>query len=231
MTANPFPFQRELLPPAGDFYRRAFRRLSRPNRSGWAVALCPFHRDRHPSLSVNVRSGAFNCFSCGAHGGDVIDFVMQRDGLNFKSAAIALGAWERGATVNGDVRAEIVRRQQRRAARDMTVDRLLAAERSLRLQYRSEVHLLESSQRKTAERLRSPAITPQERNDCLGCLQVLLPEIREALAAYYLLAFASIAERVDFITHPDTRDAAIQSVLERGFIRDDAGRVYEVVLP
>jgi hypothetical protein len=31
---------------------------------------------------------------CGAHGGDVLAFHMQRHGLRFIEAAQALGAWE-----------------------------------------------------------------------------------------------------------------------------------------
>src|SRR5262245_5570956 len=30
---------------------------------------CPFHRDRTPSLSVDLDAAIFNCFGCGAHGG------------------------------------------------------------------------------------------------------------------------------------------------------------------
>lgn len=29
---------------------------------------CPFHKDNHPSCSVNINKGIFNCFSCGEHG-------------------------------------------------------------------------------------------------------------------------------------------------------------------
>ncbi len=39
--------------------------------TGWgseAMACCPVHDDRNPSFSVNVRSGLWHCFSCGAGG-------------------------------------------------------------------------------------------------------------------------------------------------------------------
>lgn len=35
---------------------------------------CPFHADNNPSLHV-YDDGSWHCFGCGAHGGDVIDFV------------------------------------------------------------------------------------------------------------------------------------------------------------
>ena len=33
------------------------------------VVVCIFHKDRTPSLSVDVQAGVFNCFACGAKGG------------------------------------------------------------------------------------------------------------------------------------------------------------------
>ena len=38
--------------------------------------LCPFHDDRHPSLSFKVSKNTFRCFVCGASGG-TIDLVMK----------------------------------------------------------------------------------------------------------------------------------------------------------
>ena len=51
-------------------------------KPGQATGLCPFHSDSNPSLSLNLSSGAFNCFSCGAKGGPV-DLFMQVWGLSF----------------------------------------------------------------------------------------------------------------------------------------------------
>ncbi|MHC5058768.1 MAG: CHC2 zinc finger domain-containing protein, partial [Planctomycetota bacterium] len=47
--------------------------------------LCPFHADDAPSLQVNRRRGLWHCFGCGA-GGDVISFVMKREGVGFREA-------------------------------------------------------------------------------------------------------------------------------------------------
>jgi len=46
-------------------------------------ALCPFHEDKNPSLSVTKEF--YHCFSCGAHG-SVFDFLIQHKGLSFSSA-------------------------------------------------------------------------------------------------------------------------------------------------
>lgn len=40
------------------------------------VGLCPFHKEKSPSFTVNEKKGVFHCFGCGA-GGDVISFLMQ----------------------------------------------------------------------------------------------------------------------------------------------------------
>lgn len=48
---------------------------------------CPWHDDRHPSLTLYERTNEnrCHCFSCGK-GGSVIDFVMQSLGYSFKDA-------------------------------------------------------------------------------------------------------------------------------------------------
>ena len=48
-------------------------------------ALCPFHDDRHPSLSFRVSKNTFRCFVCGASGG-TIDLVMRHLHVDFKEA-------------------------------------------------------------------------------------------------------------------------------------------------
>ena len=51
---------------------------------------CPFHAgDRTASLRIYDGSGGWHCFGCGKHG-SVIDFVMEHEGCNFKTAVHAL---------------------------------------------------------------------------------------------------------------------------------------------
>ena len=47
--------------------------------------LCPFHNDRHPSLSFSVKKNMYRCFVCGARGG-TIDLVMGYLNKDFKEA-------------------------------------------------------------------------------------------------------------------------------------------------
>lgn len=53
-------------------------------------ALCPFHSDRHPSLTFNSRRNSYRCFVCGAHGGP-IDLAMRLTDLPFAEAVRYLG--------------------------------------------------------------------------------------------------------------------------------------------
>ncbi|MFH0908981.1 MAG: DNA primase [bacterium] len=55
-------------------------------RSGAAVkGLCPFHKEKTPSFSVNSQRQIFHCFGCGA-GGDVFKFIMQYENVDFGTA-------------------------------------------------------------------------------------------------------------------------------------------------
>jgi putative DNA primase/helicase len=70
------------------FYRRELGELGKP-RGDNVLALCPFHDDHNPSLSVNLKTGQFKCFACAA-AGDVFHFYQQRHGCDFKQALEAL---------------------------------------------------------------------------------------------------------------------------------------------
>ncbi len=60
--------------------------------NGWVDGgLCPFHDDHNAgNFRVNLDNGAFKCFACGAHGGDIIAFVMLRRKVSFPNATGAL---------------------------------------------------------------------------------------------------------------------------------------------
>jgi hypothetical protein len=68
---------------AGFVYRHYDIRVS----SGGA-ALCPFHEDEKPSLSVFQRNGiwGWKCHSCDC-GGTIIDFVMKKEGIGLPGEA------------------------------------------------------------------------------------------------------------------------------------------------
>ena len=49
------------------------------------MGLCPFHGEKTPSFTVNQERQIFHCFGCG-EGGNVIGFIMKREGLSFPEA-------------------------------------------------------------------------------------------------------------------------------------------------
>ena len=50
---------------------------------------CPFHEDATASLIVTPAKNLFHCFGCNAAGGP-IDWVMRRNGVSFRHAALLL---------------------------------------------------------------------------------------------------------------------------------------------
>ena len=78
-----------------------------PEHSG----LCPFHKEKTPSFTVNESKGFYHCFGCGQHG-DAISFVMETENLNFLDAVEKL-AGEAGIEVPRSSTEEIEREKQR----------------------------------------------------------------------------------------------------------------------
>ncbi|MGM0561258.1 MAG: DNA primase [Pseudomonadota bacterium] len=61
------------------------RRVRLTRRGREHSGLCPFHNEKTPSFTVNDDKQFYHCFGCGAHG-DVIRFVMETEGLEFREA-------------------------------------------------------------------------------------------------------------------------------------------------
>lgn len=66
------------------FYRKELVGLKN-GRGDEATALCPFHEETNPSFSVNLKSGLYNCFGCGAKG-NIFNFYQNRHDCDFKAA-------------------------------------------------------------------------------------------------------------------------------------------------
>lgn len=69
------------------------------------IGLCPFHKEKTPSFSVNPTKRIFYCFGC-HEGGDVFRFVMKKENLSFPvvleklalAAGIDLSRYERSGS-------------------------------------------------------------------------------------------------------------------------------------
>lgn len=55
------------------------------------TGLCPFHKEKTPSFSINDDKGFYHCFGCGTHG-DIFDFLMQKQSLPFMEAVEVVAA-------------------------------------------------------------------------------------------------------------------------------------------
>ena len=125
-------FRKERLPDPLTYYKKQGLRLSGGGK--WRSARCPFHPDRDPSLSIHVPSGGFNCHGCPATGGDVLDFHRRRHGLDFKSAAQDLGAWD----LTDDVSQSTDRRVRKQAGDPVKLAARWHAERKLGKTFKPE---------------------------------------------------------------------------------------------
>jgi len=54
-------------------------------------AVCPFHNDKNPSLTISPSKGFYHCFSCGAHG-TALGFLMEYEHLSFVEAIESLAS-------------------------------------------------------------------------------------------------------------------------------------------
>jgi hypothetical protein len=179
-------FCRELLPPARGFYEQELGELRRPSR-GWASPKsgCPFHESRSKkSFTVNLESGGYYCFGCGAKG-DLVAFMMQRYHLDFKTAAKQLGAWRENL-----LPAEHAQIQQRKAQqiREREVaDQRKEDEGNRRLALRDEIHITADIQRRVSTRLSELMMAENfldEQETCWELLSLALDDLRSSEAAY-----------------------------------------------
>lgn len=73
-------------------------------------ALCPFHKEKSPSFTVNDEKGFFHCFGCGAHG-DVIGFTMDYEHVGYREAIEKLAS-QAGLSVPRETKSEVEREEK-----------------------------------------------------------------------------------------------------------------------
>ena len=90
-----------------------FSEVTKVRRSGRSyMAVCPFHQEKTPSMSLDRGRGLYHCFGCG-EGGDVFTFLQKTQGLDFHEALENL-ARRAGITIERD--ADAARKRGRRDA-------------------------------------------------------------------------------------------------------------------
>lgn len=83
-------------------------------------ALCPFHREKTPSFSVNPRGQYFHCFGCGV-GGDVFRFLEQYERKSFLEVVSEL-ATQAGIPLPVSTSEDRQRLQDRRTMEDILTE-------------------------------------------------------------------------------------------------------------
>lgn len=98
-----------------------FAEVTKVRRSGRSyMAVCPFHQEKTPSMSLDRARGLYHCFGCG-EGGDVFTFLQKTQGLDFAEALESL-ARRAGITIERDPEAA-----RKRGRRDAAVSALRRA--------------------------------------------------------------------------------------------------------
>lgn len=95
--------------------------ITKVKRSGRStMAVCPFHSEKTPSLSIDGARGLYHCFGCGKSG-DVYRWVQETQGLDF-AGAVEFLARRAGVTLKVDPIAA-----KRRSNRERLVEATAAA--------------------------------------------------------------------------------------------------------
>jgi DNA primase len=81
--------------------------------------LCPFHSEKTPSFTVTPARETWKCFGCG-RGGDLFNFVMERDTIDFPEALRRL-AGRAGVELNERTTREDAQRKRLREALDAAI--------------------------------------------------------------------------------------------------------------
>lgn len=99
-----------------------FAAVTKVKRSGRSyMAICPFHQEKSPSMSIDPAKGVYHCFGC-QKSGDVYTFVQETQGLDFNEAVEEL-ARRAGIHIESDPGAD--RQRGRRAALHEAVRRAI----------------------------------------------------------------------------------------------------------
>jgi DNA primase len=79
--------------------------------------LCPFHKEKSPSFTVNDEKSFFHCFGCGAHG-DAIGFIKDYERVEYREAVERLAA-EAGLPVPQMTREAVEAERKRHTLEDV----------------------------------------------------------------------------------------------------------------
>jgi archaellum biogenesis ATPase FlaH len=67
------------------FYKHQLDKFRSYDDGARAMALCPFHGDTKPSLSIDLKKGIWHCFGCEASG-NIVSFYMKQYEVDYETA-------------------------------------------------------------------------------------------------------------------------------------------------
>jgi len=98
-----------------------------PDRKGFIS--CPFHQENTASMRIYEKD--YNCFGCGENG-DIFDFIMRIEDVNFKEAFQSLGGTYRKPSFSSDLavyrsrkKKEMARKTRERQAEKKRLNHML----------------------------------------------------------------------------------------------------------
>lgn len=69
-----------------------------------AMILCPFHTETRPGFGINLKTGLYHCFGCGARG-NIVSFIRKVEELSSYTEALSLLISKYGIYTNEEVSA------------------------------------------------------------------------------------------------------------------------------
>jgi CHC2 zinc finger len=183
-------FMRDRLPSVRSFLEGELGPIGRQSSKGEVIARCPFYvskNSRSKPFSANMRSGAFHCFSCGVGGYGSIDFVMLRDGCDFKTACQLLGAWDEAPTSEAiqKAKAASAERARLRAFEEAREAEAHARLIKMRDEILTAVMILREASARLSELLQGAiAVTPGEEESAWDVMAMALKDLRDCDKEY-----------------------------------------------
>lgn len=179
----------------------------------------------HSRGTVAYREHVWHCHRCN-QGGDVYSLVRAVQRCDFRDA-LRYVAEMAGVKVDSGRDRDKWRRamgasRRERERIDRAADKLASLERALRLECRDCIH---AAERKMAAL--SKATTWGEREWLIA--SVLHDSLQHDLAEYILLGFGAVAERAQYVLHPEQRGQMAGSVRSAGGVLIDDGCRMEVI--
>jgi hypothetical protein len=197
------------------------------------VGPCPWHSSRSKkSFQVTPEFNSWRCWACN-FGGDVVDFIRRYFSATF-SEAVALLARRANIDISRPLPEALVKKIE---TRDELVEVQAILDGAVKAALRQAsiyFDALRGLRRAVQRRLHSlyAGAAPRwadefELNyDALGAL---ISQIRQADAAYCILAFGERDVRERFAVLPSSRNDMVQMAIEAGFVVDDHGARHQVV--